>query len=342
MDNNLFTQQNEDPNELPDKKTLYKEEIENLLKSRKKELSSDIYGIINNLKQKKDIQEFIEANIDYLDNQRIFFSGINSNMNKKVIFFVVKIIGFCFLTCYLIGIFQLIGIKESLEEEALESIKFYFTGSKSNYTVDFYHKIYSNCTKKLPSLSLFFILSFLSGIVVKLINFPLITIIMLALNGIIFYFLYNFEFLEEKKLKEENYSFFNFFLLILYVLYFNLILGIVALLPVNIFSSGYFYYESYLINQNNSLNDNLKNSSINGNIINNSFSSNRISDDDMNIGINDKINKNNDMNTKKYIKNISITRFTYGKDKIIENPKKENISDIYIRDSSSFFLEVNI
>ena len=52
----------------PNKDQLYKEETERLLKSRKEEMISDLYKIINNLKEKKDINEFIESKIDYLKN----------------------------------------------------------------------------------------------------------------------------------------------------------------------------------------------------------------------------------------------------------------------------------
>ena len=76
---------------------------------------------------------------------------------------------------------------------------------------------------------------------------------MLVLNGVILFFLYNFDFLEGENLN-DNYSSFDLFLLILYVIYFNLILGIVALIPMNIFSTGYFYYEQQLINRINAKN----------------------------------------------------------------------------------------
>ena len=56
----------------PNKDQLYKEETERLLKSRKEEMISDLYKIINNLKEKKDINEFIESKIDYLKNTVLF------------------------------------------------------------------------------------------------------------------------------------------------------------------------------------------------------------------------------------------------------------------------------
>ena len=110
---------------LKNKKTLYMEETDNLLQSRKREMASDLYGIVENLKSKKNITEFIESKIDYLDNTKLFYSDINDNKNSCILFFIIKIIGFFFLTTYLIGIFQLIGIKDSLEEETFDSIIFF-------------------------------------------------------------------------------------------------------------------------------------------------------------------------------------------------------------------------
>ena len=328
---------------LKNKKTLYMEETDNLLQSRKREMASDLYGIVENLKSKKNITEFIESKIDYLDNTKLFYSDINDNKNSCILFFIIKIIGFFFLTTYLIGIFQLIGIKDSLEEETFDSIIFFFKGNRENNTFTFYQKLYSNNTKKLPGLTLFFIMSFLSEIILKLISFPLITVIMLILNVIIFYFLYNFQFLEGKEIN-HNYSFLDFFILVLYVLYFNLILGIVSLIPLDIFSAGYYYYEKYLIAKKKSWN-NLNN------IINDSTNKTNISEDNndiieknnkINIQNNDNIN-NEKITDFKNSDNIGITKSYYisDNDNIIINNKKENITEYYVRDSSSFFLEVN-
>ena len=306
------------------KSMLLNEEKTNLLKSRKKDMTSDLYSIINNLKEKKDIDDFIKSKLDAIAKNKIFFSDLKDNKGKFTLFFLVKIIGFLFLTSNIVGIFQIIGIQESLEEEIFDSIKLYFNGNNSTNitTIDFYHKVYSNNTKKLPGISFFFILSFLSDIIIKLLNFPILTVVMLVLNSVVFYFLYNFDFLEGEKLN-ENYSLFNFFLLVLYLFYFSLILGIVALLPFNIFTAGYFYYEQNLMRQ-------IKNKNEINNIINN--------DNDKNDII---IKDDNDNDDKKNVKNISVIKYSVDNDNKMNNSKKENVSDIYVRDSSSFFLEVN-
>ena len=327
------------------KKTLFMEETDNLLQSRKKEMASDLYGIVNSLKSKKNITEFFESKIDYLDDTKLFYSDIDDNKSCCYLFLFIKIVGFLFLTTYFMGIYQLIGIKDCLEEEALESIIFFVKGSKENNTIGFYQKLYSNNTKELPGLTLFFIMSFLSGIIIKLVSFPLIIVIMLILNGIIFYFLKNFQFLEGKELN-QNYSLFDFFILVLSVLYFNLILGIVALIPLQIFSAGYFYYEKYLLAKKKSLNQ--INNIINGSINNTSFSSDNnfvLDNNKTNKQKNDNINIdniNNDIITDvKNADNIGITKSYYVNDNNIINEKKENMTEYYVRNSSSFFLEVN-
>ena len=178
----------------------------------------------------------------------------------------------------------------------------------------------------------FFITSFLSDIIIKIISFQIITIVMVVLNTGVFYFLYNFEFLERGEDLGENYSTFNFFKLILFIIYFNLILGIVALLPMNIFSAGYYYYEQNLMKKI------IKSKGeINPSYINDDIDSLINNDDNEDIIINDK---NNEIKEKKIkVNNISITQFSSENDN--NGTKKENVSNKFIRDSSSFFIEIN-
>ncbi len=138
------------------KPILYNEEKKNLLKSRKKEMISDLNSIIQNLKEKQDIDEFIRSKLDAIAKNKIFYSDLKDNKGKFTLFFLVKIIGFLFLTSNIVGIFQIIGIQESLEEEIFDSIKLYFNGNNitnstnittidftNSTTIDFYHKVYS-------------------------------------------------------------------------------------------------------------------------------------------------------------------------------------------------------
>ena len=92
---------------------------------------------------------------------------------------------------------------------------------------------------------------------------------------------------------------------------------------MNIFSAGYFYYEQNLAKETKAKSDiNVINEDDDNNILDNK-KDNLISDD-----------IKNDANDKKIVKNISVVRLCS------EDNKDENISDTYVRDSSSFFLEV--
>ena len=88
---------------------------------------------------------------------------------------------------------------------------------------------------------------------------------MLILNGFIFISLKNFPFQKGDEVN-ENYNLKNFLILFLYVLYFNILLGIMGLIPIKIILTGYFYYEKWLNkikyplkNNNNIIEDELNN-----------------------------------------------------------------------------------
>ena len=225
----------------PDKKKLYQEETDELLKSRKDEFISDLHRIIKNLESKKDINEFIESKIDYFKDIKLF-SDIKLEKRCEV-FLYVKICGFLFLSTYLIGIFYLMGVKTSLEGEALDSLIYFIKRDNSTNTTTFYERFSLN--KDLPSLSLFFIFSFLSDLCINYAPFPLLVIVMVILNSVILYSFKHFPFLEGKK-PNEHYNVGSFVILVLYVLYFNIIFGIMALIPLKMVLTGYFYYEKWL------------------------------------------------------------------------------------------------
>lgn len=101
---------------------------------------------------------------------------------------------------------------------------------------------------------------------------------------------------------------------------------------MNIFSAGYYYYEQNLMKKI------IKSKGeINPSYINDDIDSLINNDDNEDIIINDK---NNEIKEKKIkVNNISITQFSSENDN--NGTKKENVSNKFIRDSSSFFIEIN-
>ena len=120
----------------------YKEENKKLLQSRKKELFEDLNKIIHNLNKKKDINEFLEDKKNYLSNN--ILSEVKERKRKNVVFFNIKIVGVFFLFLYLIGIYQLIGFNEAIQDEIIYSLKLHYLNKTKEYT---FYEIYNKKNK---------------------------------------------------------------------------------------------------------------------------------------------------------------------------------------------------
>ena len=109
---------------------------------------------------------------------------------------------------------------------------------------------------QLPDLSLFFLSSLFSNVLLKSLGYPFMSIFILIVNSLILNFgLNNFHFLNKENLS-SNYTLNEFLILTFYFIFFNLSLGLVALVPHKLFSDGYFFYEKWLELRKNSANKN--------------------------------------------------------------------------------------
>ena len=288
----------------------YKEENKKLLQSRKKELFEDLNKIIHNLNKKKDINEFLEDKKNYLSNN--ILSEVKERKRKNVVFFNIKIVGVFFLFLYLIGIYQLIGFNEAIQDEIIYSLKLHYLNKTKEYT---FYEIYNKKNKhEVPNLSLFFLSSFLSNCLFKCLGFYLLTIFIMIFNGLIILIgLNNFNFHERNDDNIiEDYSTKEISLLFIYLILLNVFLGFVGMLPQKLFLNAYYYYEKYLKLIKNINNDKnieiIKNDEIindENNIINennnniNIDNKNKNENKNGNIINNDNINKNENKNNKK-------------------------------------------
>ena len=241
---------------------LYEQEKKDLIVLRKKQFFSNLSLIAHSINKKKDINEFLENNKDYL--QEYLLSDINKD-SRGYIFFIVKIIGLIFVSLNLIGIYQLKGVNETIKDEVIFSIKRFinltlkgtndfnssdsfqdFNGSDSFQEQNF-SELYENKTfNQLPDCSLFFISSLFSNFLLKSLGYTFMTIFILIINSLIFNFgMNNFHFLKKIDLK-SNYSLKYFLILTFYFVLFNISLGLVALVPHKLFSDGYVFYEKWL------------------------------------------------------------------------------------------------
>ena len=311
---------------------LYEDEQKDLIVLRKKQFFKHLSLIAHSVNKKKDINEFLENNKDYL--KEYLLSDINKN-SRCYIFFIVKIIGLIFVCLNLVGLYQLIGVNEVIKNEVIFSIK-RFISLTLNGTHDFnssdsfqeqnFSQLYENITlNQLPDFSLFFISSIFSNILLKSLGYTFMTIFILIVNSLIFNFgLNNFHFLNKIDLK-SNYSLKEFLILVFYFIFFNMSLGLVALVPHKLFSEGYFFYDKWLQLKKESKNNQKllnveledKNDNIDNNDINNN--DNNILNEDDNLILKEK--KRDNLNASKQI-SFNIIDI---KDKEIDEPNNKII-----------------
>ena len=297
----------------PSRNELYAKEQEDIIILRKKQFFTNLTKISHNLNKKKDIKEFIEDKKDYL--QDFLLSDINKS-SRCYIFFIVKIIGLIFISSNLVGIYQLIGLNETIKDEVIFTVKRFINLTMNDthdinntyyYQEQNFSELYEKKTlDQLPDLSLFFLSSLFSNFLLKSLGYPFMSIFILIVNSLILNFgLNNFHFLNKENLS-SNYTLNEFLILIFYFIFFNLSLGLVALVPHKLFSDGYFFYEKWLeLNKNSANKNNIQ----------------LINPED-----NENVNKNNIINIED---ENQIIKEKKEKDKLnISNPISFNIIDI--------------
>ena len=339
MDNNKLEELDKDDEEFNqlikriNRYELYEKENKDFIILRKKQFYAHLSRIAHSLNKKKDINEFLENKKDYL--QQYLLSDINKS-SRCYTLFIVKIIGLIFVCLYLIGIFQMVSLTETIKEEVIFSIKRFInltlneTDNDFNYTDSFqaqnFSELYEAKTlKDLPNFSLFFLSSLFSNFLLKSLGFPFMTIFILIINSLILNFgLNHFNFLNKEDL-HSNYTMNEFLILTFYFLFFNLSLGLVALVPHKLFSDGYFFYEKWLKlkkdskkiikNENELINeDNNKKDDIKNNI-------------NINIEENDEIADEKKVKDKLNISNQISFNIIDIKDSEIHEPNNKTIND---------------
>lgn len=209
---------------------------------RKKQLTNRLATISADLNNADNLDKFLDAKVKSDDFMPTNLVKIKSP--KWYVWFNIKILGGVFVTFYLIGILELIGIMNALKVEIKDS--FIFNMNQKNKTIDFY-EIYIQNNQKIPDFSLFFITSIFSDIIINLIGYSFTSIIVLILNCLIIYFgLLNFHFFIGEELNQK-YTFNQFiYLLVLFILYY-LFLGLIVLIPHNMLKESFLAYDWHII-----------------------------------------------------------------------------------------------
>ena len=229
----------------------YKEERLSLLKDKKTSLFNKLTDINKILANSDDINDFFLRKIN--ENTNGMYDPIK-NRNYCLLLCKIKIIGLIFVILYLIGVFEIIGIMDAIEEELFSSILLYFLRENKEKRTDFYHN-YINLAIKIPSFAPFYLSSLLSNIVINFFGLYLTTIFVLFINILTIYFgVNNFNF-HKDELLEKNYTLKEFLALLFIYLCFYISIGIVALVPLDIIQDGFKDYDKH---ENKKIHENIQ------------------------------------------------------------------------------------
>ena len=213
-----------------------------LLTTRKKQLYDRLKNISDDLNKSEDLDSFLFNRVgeNEYEPPEIPRMGISTFFA----FFTIKILGLIFITIYLIGIFELIGVTKAILDEIIFSIKLNF--KYINRKNDFYDN-YINITRELPNFELFFFSTIFSSLIINFIGTYFTSLIFLLFTFITIYFgLLYFNFHIENDVN-KRYSFKEFIYLFFIYFFTNIFLGLIALLPHNIIKEVFLAYDWHVI-----------------------------------------------------------------------------------------------
>ena len=212
-----------------------------LFKNKKDTLLNKLELINERLTNSNNINEFLRKQQYETMNEKV--DSIKCE-NECLVMFLIKFIGTIFVTLYLIGVFEIIGIMSAIQEELFFSIKMYFSNEKIEDRKDFYSN-YINIATQIPSFSPFFLSSMFSDIIINIFGMFFTTLLVIIINILTLYFGFNGFIFHKDELLSENYTFKEFLILLAIYLGLYLSIGLVALVPIDIVQKGFKEYDRH-------------------------------------------------------------------------------------------------
>ena len=248
-----------------------------LYEVKKKVLQTQLRTIIKILDSKENINKLEEcktSKVEIISNNDIYnesYCCCHQNTYLKFNFFFV---GPVFVTFYLIGVYQLLSILTSTQEELAFGLKSIFTGKNRTdyYYEDFNYEEYyeNNIYRNLPDFNLLFLSSILGNLILKGCGYRISSIIYMFANA-------GFVFVIRTYYFPDSYNVWDALLILGYFILLSLSVGSIALFAQQIYFDGLTkYYLKATQEQNNYSNLDNKVNSINSSSFQRSISNEQI------------------------------------------------------------------
>ena len=215
-------------------------ENEVLLGIKKKNLEYEFNVLEEQTKKQKNIYEKIEQNED-INNKEILKEGCCCCTVETYLSWNFKLIGPLFVIFHLVGVFQLINLLESTQQEMIFGIKSFlfedYNRTNQNMTfnnsTDINYQFENLCFKKIPDFNLLFLTSIIGNLFLKWLGYKFSSAIFMVVNSVAIIIYNSFNFPEEKY---DN--FYSVLFIILYYIILFISVGSMALFSQQIYFDG--------------------------------------------------------------------------------------------------------
>ena len=192
-------------------------------------------------KNQKTIYETQTDKNEGLNNKEILKEGCCCCTMETYLSLNFKLLGPLFVIFHLVGVFQLVNLLESTQNEMMFGLKSFimedYNRSSQNITLnnitDIYYQYENLCFKKIPDFNLLFLSSIIGNIFLKGLGYKLSSLIFMAINSAVIIIYNSFDFPKEKYV-----NFTSVIYIILYYILLYISVGSMALFSQQIYFDG--------------------------------------------------------------------------------------------------------
>ena len=212
-----------------------------LLGIKKNNLEYKFHVLEEQTKNQKTIYETQTDKNEGLNNKEILKEGCCCCTMETYLSLNFKLLGPLFVIFHLVGVFQLVNLLESTQNEMMFGLKSFimedYNRSSQNITLnnitDIYYQYENLCFKKIPDFNLLFLSSIIGNIFLKGLGYKLSSLIFMAINSAVIIIYNSFDFPKEKYV-----NFTSVIYIILYYILLYISVGSMALFSQQIYFDG--------------------------------------------------------------------------------------------------------
>ena len=196
-----------------------------LLGIKKKNLEYQFHVLEEQTRNKKTLYEIQNNKNEGYNTKELQIKGCCCCTMDTYLAFNFKLLGPLFVIFHLVGVYQLVNLLESTQNEMMFGIKSFiikdYNRSNQNMTLgnntDINHQYENLCFKKIPDFNLLFLSSIIGNLLLKSIGYKFSSLIFMVINSAIILIYNSYDFPKEKYVNFSSVLYIILFYIILYI-----------------------------------------------------------------------------------------------------------------------------